>query len=43
MTTQELINPSTADLIRETIIVVFGLVIRFFELKKRKEKDAGSF
>lgn len=38
MTTQELINPSTADLIRETIIVVFGLVIRFFELRKRNKK-----
>lgn len=39
MMTQEIINPSTADLIRETIIIVAGLIIRFFELKKRKRKS----
>lgn len=35
--TSELINPDKADLIRESIIVIFGLIIRFFELRKRKK------
>ena len=37
--TQEIINPDKADLIRESIIVIFGLIIRFFELRKRKKGE----
>jgi len=36
---KEILNPDTADLIRETLIIIFGLVVRFFELRKRKNKE----
>jgi hypothetical protein len=39
--TQQIFNPDTADLIRESILVLFGLILRFLELKKRKKN--GSF
>lgn len=37
--TQEILTPDKADLIRESIIVIFGLIIRFFELRKRKKSE----
>jgi hypothetical protein len=36
---KEILNPDTADLIRETLIVIVGLVVRFFELRNRKNKE----
>lgn len=35
---QEIFNPDKWDLIREAIIVAVGFVIRFFELRKRKNE-----
>ena len=32
-------NPDKADLIRETILVLFGLIARFIELRKIKKKN----
>jgi hypothetical protein len=34
---KQIFNPDAADLIRESILIVFGLVLRFLELKKRKK------
>jgi hypothetical protein len=36
---QELFNPDKHDLIRETIIVLFGLIARWIELRKLKKKN----
>lgn len=33
----EVLNPDTADLIRDFIIVLFGFVIRFIEKKNMKK------
>lgn len=33
---QEIIQPDNIDLIRETIIIIVGLIIRWFEKKKMK-------
>jgi len=35
--THEILNPETGDLIRETILIVIGLIIRWFERKKIKD------
>ena len=35
---QELINPDKYDLIRETIIVLIGLLSRWFTLRKIKKQ-----
>lgn len=40
---QELFNPDKHDLIRETIIVIFGLIARWIELHKLKKKDNDQF
>lgn len=40
---QELFNPDQHDLIRETIIVIFGLIARYIELRKLKKKDNDQF
>ena len=36
---QELINPDKFDLIRETIIVLIGLLSRWFTLRKIKKQN----
>jgi len=36
---QEFLNPDKADLIRETILVLFGIVLRWIELRKLKKKQ----
>ena len=38
---QEIIQPDNIDLIRETIIIIVGLIIRWFE--KKKMKNDGKF
>ena len=40
---QELFNPDQHDIIRETIIVIFGLIARWIELRKLKKKDNDQF
>ena len=40
---QELFNPDKHDLIRETIMVIFGLIARWIELRKYKRKDNDQF
>jgi hypothetical protein len=35
----EFFNPDKADLIRETILILFGLIARFIELRKIKKKN----
>jgi hypothetical protein len=40
---QELFNPDKHDLIRETIMVIFGLIARWIELRKYKRKDDDQF
>lgn len=40
---QELFNPDQHDLIRETIIIIFGLIARWIELRKLKKKDNDQF
>lgn len=35
----ELFNPDKHDLIRETIIVLIGLITRWIELRKLKKKN----
>ncbi len=36
---QEFINPDKADLIRETILILFGIIVRWIELRKLKKKQ----
>lgn len=36
---QELINPDKHDLIRETFLVIFGLIIRWIEIRKMKKAN----
>lgn len=36
---QELLNPDKHDLIRETFLVIFGLVIRWIEIRKMKKEN----
>lgn len=40
---QQLLNPDKHDLIRETIIVIFGLIARWLELRKLKKKQDDQF
>lgn len=40
---QDIFNPDKHDLIRETIMVIFGLIARWIELKKYKRKDDDQF
>lgn len=40
---QEFFNPDKHDLIRETIIVIFGLIARWIELRKLKKKQDAQF
>lgn len=35
---ENFLNPDKADLIRETILILFGLIARFIELRKIKKK-----
>ena len=35
---ENFLNPDKADLIRETILVLFGIVLRWIELRKLKKK-----
>ena len=35
----EFFNPDKADLIRETILILFGLIARFIELRKIKKNN----
>ena len=35
----EVFEPNKADLIRETFLVIFGLFIRWFELRKKKNNE----
>jgi hypothetical protein len=37
---QEFFNPDKADLLRETIIILFGLAHRWFTLRKMKKQAA---
>jgi hypothetical protein len=39
---QQIFNPDKHDLIRETIIIIFGLIARWIELRKFKRKDKES-
>jgi hypothetical protein len=34
---ENFLNPDKADLIRETILVLFGIVLRWIELRKLKK------
>jgi hypothetical protein len=36
---QEFFNPDKADLLRETIIILFGLLHRWFTLRKLKKQQ----
>jgi hypothetical protein len=36
---ENFLNPDKADLIRETILVLFGIIFRWIELKKLKKKQ----
>jgi hypothetical protein len=36
---KEIFNPDHYDLIRDAIIVIFGLFVRFFERRKLTEKE----
>jgi hypothetical protein len=36
---ENFLNPDKADLIRETILVLFGIVLRWIELRKLKKKE----
>lgn len=40
---EQLFNPDKHDLIRETIIVLFGLIARWIELRKLKKKQNDQF
>lgn len=35
---ENFLNPDKADLIRETFLVLFGIVLRWIELRKLKNK-----
>lgn len=35
---ENFLNPDKADLIRETILILFGIIFRWIELKKLKKK-----
>ena len=35
----EFIEPDKVDLIRETLIIIIGFIIRYFEKKKLKKND----
>lgn len=37
---KQIFNPDTTDLIRESFLIVFGLVLRFLELRKRKKNGS---
>jgi hypothetical protein len=39
----EFFNPDKADLIRETILILFGLIARFIELRKIKKNNNDQF
>jgi hypothetical protein len=36
---ENLLNPDRADLIRETILILFGIIARYFELRKIKKHN----
>jgi hypothetical protein len=36
---ENFLNPDKADLIRETILVLFGIIFRWIELRKLKRKN----
>jgi hypothetical protein len=36
---ENFLNPDKADLIRETFLVLFGIVLRWIELRKLKKKE----
>jgi hypothetical protein len=40
---KDIFNPDKHDLIRETIMVLFGLIARWIELRKYKRKDDDQF
>jgi hypothetical protein len=40
---QDIFNPDKHDLIRESIMVIFGLIARWIELRKYKGKDNDKF
>jgi hypothetical protein len=40
---QNLFNPDKADLIRETILILFGLFARWMELRKIKKNKHDQF
>lgn len=40
---ENLFNPDKHDLIRETIMVIIGLIARWIELRKYKRKDDDQF
>lgn len=37
---KQIFNPDAADLIRESILVLFGLVLRFLELRKKNKNGS---
>ena len=39
---EQIFNPDQHDLIRETIIIIFGLIARWIELRKFKSKEKES-
>jgi hypothetical protein len=40
---ENLFNPDKHDLIRETIMVIFGLIARWIEIRKLKKKQDDQF
>jgi hypothetical protein len=36
---ENFLNPDKADLIRETILILFGIIFRWIELRKLKKKQ----
>jgi hypothetical protein len=36
---ENFLNPDKADLIRETFLVLFGIIFRWIELRKLKKKQ----
>jgi hypothetical protein len=38
---QNFLQPDHGDLLRETILILFGLIARWIELRKLKKKENG--
>jgi len=38
---QNLLQPDQSDLLRETILILFGIIVRWIELRKLKKQNNG--